>query len=304
MKIIVLRSAGAARSLTLTRKWVVALGTLFLSSFSALGLALYLNLDREIVDAEVVDQWRDRLHQQANQVRDIKRQSEQQRNAIGKQLAEMQARLLRMEAIGAHLADSAELEDGEFDFALEPAQGGPVHPLTDERAGSTGLMTELDALAERLKQREMELSILDSVLVGEDIHTKSQVRGRPVKWGWLTSKYGKRMDPISGKNAWHSGVDFAGRDGSDVIAVASGIVTYAGPRYGYGQLVEISHADGLVTRYAHHKSLEVKVGDVVKKGDVVGKMGSSGRSTGPHVHFEVLKHGRTVDPINYVSKRS
>ena len=140
------------------------------------------------------------------------------------------------------------------------------------------------------------------MLINADIHASSQVQGRPVTWGWLSSKYGNRVDPLTGKTAWHSGVDFAGHDGSDVIAVASGVVTFAGKRSGYGKLVEISHPDGLVTRYAHHKELVVSTGDVVKKGETIGKMGSTGRSTGPHVHFEVLKNGRTVDPTRYVAR--
>ncbi|NOX49462.1 MAG: M23 family metallopeptidase, partial [Gammaproteobacteria bacterium] len=163
---------------------------------------------------------------------------------------------------------------------------------------------ELTLLSSRLKRRETELNILDSVLVSRDIEATSQVRGRPVNWGWVSSPFGKRVDPLTGKTAWHSGLDFAGRDGSDVIAVASGVVTFAGERSGYGKLVEISHADGLVTRYAHHKALVVSVGEVVKKGEKVGVMGSTGRSTGPHVHFEVVKNGRTVDPAKYVAGRS
>ena len=99
-------------------------------------------------------------------------------------------------------------------------------------------------------------------------------------------------------------MDFAGRDGSDVISVASGVVTYAGKRHGYGKLVEISHGNGYITRYAHHKDLRVQSGDVVKKGEVIGVMGSSGRSTGPHVHFEVYKHGRPVDPSTYIHRAS
>ncbi len=87
------------------------------------------------------------------------------------------------------------------------------------------------------------------------------------------------------------------------MAVASGVVTYADERYGYGRLVEINHGDGYVTRYGHHESLAVKTGDIVKKGQVIGTMGSSGRSTGPHVHFEVLKNGRHVDPKGYVARR-
>ena len=134
-------------------------------------------------------------------------------------------------------------------------------------------------MSDQLKRRETELNILDSVLASEDIHAASKVRGRPVTWGWLSSHYGKRVDPITGKNAWHSGVDFAGRDGSDIIAVASGVVTFSGERYGYGKLVEISHPDGIVTRYAHHKELVAKTGDVVKRGEVIGKMGSTGSSS-------------------------
>ena len=129
------------------------------------------------------------------------------------------------------------------------------------------------------------------------------IAGRPITWGWLSSKYGTRVDPISGKKAWHAGVDFAGKDGSDVIAVASGVVTFAGKRSGYGYLVEINHGDGYSTRYAHHKELKVMTGEIVKKGQVVGLMGSSGRSTGPHVHFEVLKNGKHVDPAKYVASR-
>jgi murein DD-endopeptidase MepM/ murein hydrolase activator NlpD len=215
----------------------------------------------------------------------------------------MQARLFRMEAIGAHMADAADLNEGEFDFSELPAQGGPV------LGGQTALQyddlaAELDRLSSAIKRREFELDILDDVLVNEEIQTTSIVQGRPVKWGWLSSKFGQRVDPITGKTAWHSGVDFAGRDGSDVIAVASGVVTFAGKRSGYGKLVEISHANGYVTRYGHHKEITVAPGDVVKKGEPIGQMGSSGRSTGPHVHFEVLKNGRTVDPASYVSRRS
>jgi len=119
----------------------------------------------------------------------------------------------------------------------------------------------------------------------------------------MSSPYGERVDPISGQKAWHKGMDFAGKAGSDVIAVASGVVTYAGKRYGYGLMVEITHSDGYVTRYGHHQEVVVKVGDVVKSKQTIAKMGSSGRSTGPHVHFEVLKNGRRVDPAKYVASR-
>ena len=255
------------------------------------------------VDADVVDHWRTKIAKQDLLVSKLEGKSEVHSEAVGRQLAQMQARLMRMEALGAYMADAANLEEKEFDFNAMPAQGGPViskqHTLNWNE-----LQVELLQLAEQLKRRETELTILDSVLATRDISSASEVRGRPVTWGWLSSQFGQRVDPLTGKTAWHSGVDFAGRDGSDVIAVASGVVTFAGTRSGYGKLVEISHANGLVTRYGHHKELLVGAGEVVKKGEPIGKMGSSGRSTGPHVHFEVLKNGRAVDPANYVARRS
>ncbi len=303
MKVILLRDKGRHLSLNFSRQRLAVLSGLLATALFVGGIytAHYLAADR--IDAEVVAQWRAKLAAQRDEVSALERKSQAQSVAVGRQLAEMQARLLRMEALGAHMTDAADLESEEFDFDTVPAQGGPVQGNQRTLAWHE-LSTELLVLSDQIKRRERELSILDEVLVNEDMHSASQVRGRPVTWGWLSSPYGKRVDPITGKTAWHSGVDFAGRDGSDVIAVASGVVTYAGERYGYGKLVEISHADGLVTRYAHHKTLSVSTGDVVKKGEAIGTMGSTGRSTGPHVHFEVLKNGRTVDPAAYVSRRS
>ena len=118
----------------------------------------------------------------------------------------------------------------------------------------------------------------------------------------MTSLFGHRTDPFKGHRAWHNGVDFAGQLGSAVVAVASGVVTWASERQGYGLIVEVNHGGGYVTRYAHNQSNLVDVGDVVKKGQVIASMGSSGRSTGPHVHFEVYKNGKSVDPASYVDR--
>jgi murein DD-endopeptidase MepM/ murein hydrolase activator NlpD len=118
----------------------------------------------------------------------------------------------------------------------------------------------------------------------------------------MSSRYGRRTDPFSGKIAWHNGVDFAGKLGSDIIAVASGVVVESGERSGYGDTVMINHSSGFKTRYAHNMKNLVKVGDVVKKGQVIALMGSTGRSTGPHVHFEVYKYDRQVDPAAYINR--
>ena len=300
MKIIIVRQRGHNWALHVSRS-MLTLGLVALLGVAGGGL-WWSSKAQENVDAEVVDAWRTKLNEQKALVVELAKKSDLQSAAVGRKLAQMQARLLRMEAIGAHMADAADLDQNEFDFAMAPAQGGPVD-ASQITIGWQELSQELDSLSAQLKRRETELKILDSVLVHEDIKQNSVVRGRPVKWGWLSSPYGQRVDPITGRTAWHSGVDFAGRDGSDVIAVASGVVTYAGERSGSGKIVEISHAGGYVTRYAHHKAISVASGDVVKRGETIGVMGSTGRSTGPHVHFEVLKNGRTVDPAKYVAIR-
>ena len=214
----------------------------------------------------------------------------------------MQARLLRMEALGSRVTEVANLDEGEFSFNEAPAVGGPSEPSSGALARSE-LLGSIERLAADLKSRESELQVLDSLLRDREYRAGTQVAGRPVTWGWMSSAFGNRMDPFSGKKAWHAGVDFAGREGSDVVAVASGVVVYAGRRSGYGEMVEINHGDGYVTRYAHHAELTVATGDIVKKGQTIGLMGSTGRSTGPHVHFEVLKNGRHVDPTRYVARR-
>lgn len=132
----------------------------------------------------------------------------------------------------------------------------------------------------------------------EEIHPE----GRPVTTGYISSYFGERADPFDGREAFHKGVDFAGNLGSDVVAVAAGVVTWAGERSGYGKLIEINHGDGFTTRYAHNERALVSVGQTVKRGESIALMGSTGHSTGPHVHFEVLKNGRQVNPLSFIGR--
>lgn len=224
--------------------------------------------------------------------------------AVGRRLASMQARFMRVEAVGERLIEVAGLVDGEFSFSQPAAVGGP-EATSFESAGdlNTDFAAQLDALAQELQSRETELDVLDGLLATRKLADERSPRPRPITWGWLSSPYGKRVDPITGRPGWHAGVDFAGEDGSSVVAVAGGVVTYSGTRSGYGELVEINHGDGYVTRYGHHKKVLVEVGDVVKKGEEIGLMGSTGRSTGPHVHFEVLKNGRPENPVAFLGRR-
>jgi len=127
-------------------------------------------------------------------------------------------------------------------------------------------------------------------------------RGSPVTAGYVSSQFGSRTDPFTGRLAFHKGVDFAGRAGADVVAVASGVVIWSGPRFGYGDMVEVNHGNGYVTRYAHNADNLVAVGDTVRRGQVIARMGDSGRATGPNLHFEVLLNDKVVDPLTYIGR--
>ena len=222
-------------------------------------------------------------------------------DALATHIGQMQANVTRLNALGQRLVAIAKLESGEFDFEHKPAYGGPSEPAN---AATIDLNTVLSDLNEQLQSREQQLSLLEDVIMRSELIKEARPAGRPILKGWISSYYGKRTDPFSGKIEMHKGMDFAGKQGSDVIAAASGVVTWSGKRYGYGNLVEINHGNGYVTRYGHNDEILVKVGDSVVRGQTISKMGSTGRSTGPHVHYEVLLNDRQIDPIRFVQSKA
>ena len=220
-------------------------------------------------------------------------------------VAELEARLLRLDAMGLRLTDLAGLDDGEFDFGRPPALGGPIDTGTTGEGSNlppVTLLAEMRDLEARITDREQQLALLQALLANRQLQDETYLAGRPVDKGWMSSAFGRRKDPFTGQSSWHQGVDFAGKPGSNIIAVASGVVTWSGEHHGYGEMIEISHGGGYSSRYGHNRENLVKVGDLVKKGQIIARMGSSGRSTGPHVHYEVYKHGRPVDPATYVRR--
>lgn len=221
-----------------------------------------------------------------------------------KQAGLLQARMTRLEALGSRLADRADFAD-EFDFYNPPSVGGPEADIFDaEPLSQADIRSAFKHLNVQLDRREQEIQAIDALLSNKKLRQETYIAGRPAESGWLSSNFGKRIDPFTGSAAWHNGVDFAGKEGTHVLAVAAGVVVWSGNRYGYGQLVEVNHGNGFTTRYAHNKENTVRIGDVVSKGQTLAKMGSTGRSTGPHVHFEVLHNGKAVDPRNYIYRKS
>jgi len=242
------------------------------------------------------------LERQRDEIIKAKRNAEENLNALTLRLGQMQAHVIRLDALGQRLTRIAGLDSGEFDFTSPPAQGGPEEgdSLSANSIAMPDFISQLEELSAQLENREQQLSVLENMIMNHNLQAEVLPAGRPISKGWISSNYGIRNDPFTGKPEFHKGLDLAGKEGSDVVAVAAGVVTWAGKRYGYGNLVEINHGKGYVTRYGHGKEVLVKVGDTVKKGQVIALMGNTGRSTGPHVHFEVWLNGRTVDPMKYV----
>ena len=300
MQLILINKSGEPSQFVLSSLRIKILGCVAATVCVGLVFAGFLLKQSDFVDAAVIETWRSKLSEQDDVVEQLREQSVARRQAVGRQIAEMQARLWRMEALASYMHETAGLPKDEFDFDAPVSQGGPLNNEA-QVLEVDNLDTQLASLSQRLKQRETELSILDQVLLGIYNDKGARPAGAPIVKGWMSSPYGERVDPISGKKAWHEGMDFAGAKGSEVIAVANGVVVFAGYRDGYGQMVEISHGKDLRTRYGHHEEVLVHAGQSVKRGDVIALMGNSGRSTGPHVHFEVLKEGRPVNPARYVN---
>jgi murein DD-endopeptidase MepM/ murein hydrolase activator NlpD len=220
-------------------------------------------------------------------------------------LAELQGQVLRLNALGERLADDANIPKKEFNFTQIPASGGPALPNQFAESKTLAqLLSEISQLEQELKHEEKQLDMLESVTFGHHIENNRYLSGRPISKGWLSSYYGMRKDPFHGRPSMHKGVDFAGKEDAAIIATGSGVVTWAGKRNGYGKLVEITHGDGMKTRYGHNKNLLVAIGDVIDKGQVIARMGSTGRSTGPHVHYEILRNNTQIDPIKYVYRKA
>ena len=308
MNIVILNDNHSASKNLRISGWMMGflLTVFIIAPLSIGGAGLYFTLNNEapLLTEESAQEWLDDIRQQKTDIDLLRRNSQEQLDALTVRIAELQARLVRLDALGKRLTHIADLEEGEFDFDRTPPVGGPETLEMGVSVDVDDFVSTIDDLARTIDDREQQLQVIESLLGSRKIQDDVFIAGRPIKKGWLSSKYGKRTDPFTGRIAWHDGVDFAGKDGSDVIAVAAGVITWAAPRYGYGILVEIDHGGGYTTRYAHSKKALVKAGDIVSKGQVIALLGSSGRSTGPHVHYEVRHRGRSVDPAKFIYRAS
>ncbi len=306
MKLIFLNRHAASRTLELGRwSWLLLSACVIGIPLGLVAVTYQLGFDGGVrsEQASRISMREQQATQRAEALAQLSVEAQSRLTAMTRRLATLQTQMTRLDALGHHLTELAGLELGEFDFSGPPALGGPSVPLqADSEPTVFEINTQYDALENFFAGREVQFEVLAGLLSSEQLRTESTPAGRPIRSGWQSSSFGNRIDPISGKRAWHTGADFAGREGSDILAVVSGVVSWSGVKAGYGTMIEVAHGDGLSTRYGHNQENLVALGDLVRRGDVIALMGSSGRSTGPHVHFEVFKHGRAVDPASYVRR--
>jgi murein DD-endopeptidase MepM/ murein hydrolase activator NlpD len=254
------------------------------------------------LDTDIITRQQAQLESQRELLDATRERTDLHLNALAQRLGRLQAQMLRLNALGGRLTQMAHLDPKEFDFHAQPAMGGPADDLKGGQQDPAELLQSLNTLSTQIEQQSARLTALQSVLIDNQLQSAVTPAGWPVKGGWMSSGFGPRTDPFTGHRAIHRGVDIASPMGSPIYAMADGVVTWAGPRAGYGNMVEINHGQGLSTRYGHASAVTVKVGDVVSRGDEIAKVGSTGRSTGPHVHFEVLRAHHQVDPIGYLER--
>ena len=274
----------------------------FLGSAAFTGGYLYSAHTGSGVSFNEVASLTDELDSQRSAIATTRQQTEDTLDALSIRIGQMNARIIRLDALGRRLTEMADLDEGEFEFDSVPAIGGPEEEplMTGSAVAVPEVLAAMRDLDNQLNNREAQLGVLESMLLDQNLSDRVYPQGRPVKSGWMSSYFGRRTDPFTGKPANHRGVDFAGKAGSEVIAVADGVVTWSSPRYGFGKLIEINHGNGYATRYAHNSENLVSIGQEVRKGQTVALMGDTGRATGPNLHFEVLRNGKRVNPVTFI----
>jgi murein DD-endopeptidase MepM/ murein hydrolase activator NlpD len=260
----------------------------------------YARLEPETLVHEIRMQtgalWTENVEQQSRRIEALHAESQKSLDAFASRLSVIQGHMLRLDALGSRLASMASLDAREFDFNSSPGIGGPEPDLVQESLNVQDFLRTLSEIDAELEDKADKLAAMETMLIDRELEEQISPDASPAQDGWISSVYGFRTDPMTGKKEFHQGLDFAGRSETQITAAAKGIVTWSGLRPGYGNVVEISHGKGYTTRYAHNFKNLVAVGDRVDKGEIIALMGRSGRTTGTHVHFEVLKYGKHIDP--------
>lgn len=275
----------------------VALGAVALVLATAFGLG-FMARGANGAALEEIARLQAGMAQQQADLDQAREEAQREVNAIAARVGELQAQANRLNALGDRLTRVGKLKDGEFNFGELPGQGGSE---TASDVPAADLLSSLDSLQAQFAHSGRQLSVLESLLFDQKLDSKRMPAGMPAP-GYISSSYGGRNDPFGRGRAHHLGIDIDANSGDPITAAAEGVVSFSGVRSGYGNVVEIDHGNGYKTLYAHNSANLVRAGDVVRAGQLIGKVGSTGRSTGSHLHFEVMLNGRQVNPRQYLDK--
>ena len=290
-----------ARTLTLTTAHVLAGAVALAGMVIMLTIALFYVSVRHAAHIRLPMVESLVLSAQQDQMRKTEGFLRENLNAMAVKLGQMQAQLMRLDALGERLSGLAGFKPQEFRFGEVPGRGGAVSTLSQAHDLSLDEFSrQLDALSKQMESRTDYLGILESSLFDARVKRKLMPTTTPVEGSWNASSFGWRIDPITGQNALHEGIDFIADVGTPVFAAAGGVVVFAEYHTQYGNMVEIDHGNDFITRYAHASKLLVKVGEVVRRGRKIADVGSTGRSTGPHLHFEVRYKGVPKNPARFL----
>ncbi|MCC7136587.1 MAG: M23 family metallopeptidase [Nitrosomonas sp.] len=303
MNIILISSRlGQAKSLTLTR-YHIFMGLLLL-----LVIVVFFAITLNRFAGEVVDKINHPILsaalQNSESKRNIKIQEHLNKNLdfMAAKVGKMQVQLFRLNELGRRLVDLYGIDPQELSFDQLPGQGGVDREIHERNLSLDELNQTLHLVARSLRDRADKLTVLDSLLLGDRIEQEMLPSAMPLETGWFSSDFGMRIDPFTGKKSFHEGVDFPAKPGTPIKAAAGGVVVLSAYQPGYGNMVAIDHGNALVSRYAHASRLLVNVGQVVLKGQKIAEIGSTGRSTGPHLHFEIRHNDIPLNPSRFLKK--
>jgi len=243
-----------------------------------------------------------RVNGQKEEILKTREYVRQHLDVLGRRVGSLQAQVSRINAVEQRIAKVSGLDIKDFQFDQDPPIGGTA-ASEDQDLEQIDLENAIRSIEQELYARESEIAAVDFLLSQRNLASQQTPAGWPVKGGWVSSSFGSRMHPMTGKKQFHKGVDIPGKLGADVLSVADGVVVRSENAPNYGWLVEIDHGDNYTTLYSHNRKNLVEVGEVIKKGQPIGEIGSSGRSTGPHVHFEVHKKGKVINPVKFLYKK-
>lgn len=298
--ILVSSNLAKARNITLTRVHLIFLGMAFLLAALMLAMALnYLSLRyADKIDSPTLRSLV--LSVQAEEQEKTQSYLRDSLNAMAIRMGQMQAQLLRLDSVGARLAELSGIKPQEFLFNQDPGQGGAVSALASQELSFSEVGSRIQEMGILLDDRADKFGALDSVLMQDRLQKKMMPSIMPVNAKWYSSGFGVRIDPFTGRRIFHEGVDFSAVKGTPIHAAAGGVVVYSGFHAEYGNMIDVDHGNDLVSRYAHASRRLVKVGEVVVRGQKIAEVGSTGRSTGPHLHFEVRHKGLPQNPSRFL----